>query len=176
MKKLLFLLIVSISVCLGGFAQKGRQAVGVDVPYRICNSDLSFGVGFKYQYNISNYICIEPIYQYYWDGTGDYFFHFVALLNSKAYFIAPNQFRPYGLVGVGICGGSYYNWDYDYNYYDDGDDYDDVSFVVQIGVGCDCRLTHKWSLQFEVGCQLTRLGDNYEHTGPYLSTGIAYNF
>ena len=178
MKKSLLLLLVAMSVCLGGFAQKGRQAVGVDVPLRICNkADLSMGVGFKYQYNVSDYICVEPIIQYYWEGTGDYFFNFVTMLNSKFYFIAPNQFRPYGSVGVGICGGSYFNWDYDYDDYNyEDDDYDDVRFIAQAGIGCNCKLSNNWSLQFEAGYQLTYLGNNYNHSGLYLSTGFAYNF
>ena len=171
MKKTLLLLLVAMSVSLSGFAQKGRQAVGVDVPFRINWGEPSLGVGLKYQYNVSDYVCIEPVAQYYF-LEGDYaWLNFIAMLNSKFFFIQPNRFRPYGLIGAGVCNGSFECWDGCY-----GDIHDEFSYIIQAGFGLDYRLSYDWSWQLEFGYHINDIYDDDDHSGFYISTGITYNF
>lgn len=170
MKKSLLLLLVAMSVCLGGFAQKGRQAVGVDVPLRL-NGNASLCIGVKYQYNISNFVCLEPILQ----GLGDMITEdgditCIAMLNSKFFFFAPNRFRPYGLIGLGFCVGKYEEYG-DSGDYVGREDYEGP--IAQIGIGMDYRLNYDWSWQLETGYQFILDG---EMNGPFISTGITYNF
>ena len=141
MKKTIFLCLMAMSFCLGGFAQKGRQAVGIDVPFRFNDyfNDHSFGIGLKYQYNINDYVRIEPIAQWYFVHEGIDNYKFIGAFNGNFFFNAPNRFRAYGIVGLG------------YSVYEEGDDVnggmydagiDCKGFYLQCGLGIDYRLNY----------------------------------
>ncbi|MBQ8190987.1 MAG: outer membrane beta-barrel protein [Bacteroidaceae bacterium] len=174
MKKSLLLLLVAMSVSLGGFAQKGRQAVGVDVPFRMNDSgdnffefdDESLGFGIKYQYNMTDYIRIEPIMQYYFAHQENDNYKFIGAINTNFFFYAPARFRPYGIVGLG------YSIAKEYCDYCGPHDYS--GFYIQCGLGIDYRLSHVWSWQLSTGWQGIAGEDDY--SGIYVSTGVTYNF
>lgn len=166
MKKTLLLLLVAMSVCLGGFAQKGRQAVGVDVPFRVdFDARISLGIGLKYQYNLTDYICLEPAIQGSFIPEDEDRMTFSSVINSKFFFTSPNRFRPYGVIGLGFGIYKEYDWDYYYTY-------DNPGFLLKAGLGLDYRLSYDWSWQLE--CNFETL--YFEFSEIYISTGITYNF
>lgn len=181
MKKSLLLLLVAMSVCLSGFAQKGRQAVGVDVPFRFTNiaKDLSMGIGVKYQYNVSDYVCIEPIFQYYFLNTVESYNNFdrnaeyelSIMLNSKFFFTSSNRLRPYGIIGLGYYSGIHGVDEYDGHY----ENYSGGA-MGQIGIGLDYRLHYDWSWNLEIGGQYPFKHGMDMFAGIYVSTGLTYNF
>lgn len=167
MKKILLLLLVAMSVCLSGFAQKGRQAVGVDVPFRVdFDGYISLGLGLKYQYNITDYICLEPAIQGSFIPEDEDRMTFSSVINSKFFFTSPNRFRPYGVIGLGFGTYEEYDWDYD------GDIYRYSGLLLKAGLGLDYRLSYDWSWQLE--CNFETL--YFEFSEIYISTGITYNF
>ena len=168
MKKILLLLLMAMSVCLGGFAQKGRQAVGVDFPFRGVDGTVSYGFGLKYQYNITDYIGVEPFFQYYVQEE-DSEYKIVSAINGNIYFLGPNRFRPYVFLGTGyarVC-EDLYEGTGGYQDYDNG-------MLIQSGFAFDYRISYSWSWQLVIGGQMLLGTDNFSSI--YASTGFTYNF
>lgn len=150
MKKSLLLLLVAMSVCLSGFAQKGRQAVGVDIlPSWFLELDrFAVGAGIKYQYNLTDYIRLNPNVNII--GTkvkcykaDDRFTIAMAGVDVNAFFIPNNRFRPYFIAGL-YCG--YFEVCCDYHW----DKFSEALPAARLGIGADYRMTYDLSLQIEL--------------------------
>lgn len=193
MKKILLLLLVAMSVSLGGFAQKGRQAVGVDIlPSRFFELDqFEVGVGVKYQYNLTDYIRLNPNVNIIgtkvecYDVYDDIFTIVMAGVDVNAFFIPNNRFRPYFIAGL-YCG--YFEVCCDYYW----DKFSEALPAARLGIGVDYRMTYDLSLQIELAYN-TSLGaedlydicsgfdcDSWYRTTDFqtlrLGIGVTYNF
>lgn len=185
MKKTLLLLLVAMSVSLSGFAQKGRQAVGVDViPACYPNSErqLSVGVGMKYQYNLTDYIRLVPSAKYVFphdaDKWGSDEYESLQLgMDMNVYLTPLSRVRSYFIAGI------YYNHviEYDKNY--DDKDYANI-VTTNFGIGLDYRLSYNITLQAEImyGFPIllkdrdSMLTDKETNQSLSLGIGVAYNF
>ena len=68
MKKVMVILLLAVVTSGSAFAQKGMQGVGVNAAMNAhvgSGASTSLGPSVKYQYNISNFIRIEPSFSYY---------------------------------------------------------------------------------------------------------------
>lgn len=169
MKKLLLLLVV-FACCMQGFAQKGMQGLGVNASVNVKVGDrdgVGVGGSVKYQYNVTNYIRLEPSFSYY--GVSDDAFDMAAFVNIHLFFTSPQVFRPYFFAGLGYASFS----DETKGYY--GKDREAESqFGLNAGFGADYRVSHKVSLQAEAG---TMLGVGKDpNFALRFNLGFCYNF
>lgn len=164
MKRIMTLCLLMAMAVGGVQAQKGMQGVGMNVAGNVGKgAGIGIGAGLKYQYNINNYFRLEPSITYCYVEEENYAFNVMALLNVDCFFLSPRALRPYFFTG-----GGFVNYKYGYNYstYDAG-------VGLNAGLGLDWRITHDWSMQFEVGgCEL--LSD--EDGAAKFNIGLTYNF
>lgn len=153
MKKSLLLLLVAMSVCLGGFAQKGMQAVGVDVSpaYHFRLKVPGVGIGFKYSYNLTDFIKLTPNVKYSlakresnYHTYGTSTLRALQLGADLDVFLTPNRrTRPYLATGI-----------YYFKLTEDADSSkvrkaSATRPSANLGIGLEYRFTYKVSLQTE---------------------------
>ena len=186
MKKFILVLFMVVVTSGSAWAQKGMMGIGADAAFSMLfDGDFSIGGTVKYQYNLSNYLRLEPSFSYYGKAGGDSNnrkkLDMAGLVNMHFFFIAPQKLRPYAIAGIGY--GSYTKKRYDYSYYYSGGSYYSNSinydktegdFCVNGGLGLDWRISHKVSMQVEAGV-LMGVSDD-DHIGLKWNTGICYNF
>lgn len=143
------------------FAQKGIQAAGVHLSY---GTEIeSFGIGLKYQYNITDNIRLEPSMNYFFENNGIDQFD----INANAHYLFPmaSNVRVYPLAGLTfarwsfpqLIGGKFSN--------------DATRLGINIGGGAEMDITDKLMLNFELKYQLVNDFDQ-----AIFNLGIAYMF
>ena len=162
MKKLIVLFSMMFFIMGSAFAQQGIQAAGVHLTY---GTEIeSFGIGVKYQYNISNNIRLEPSMNYYFENNHeiDQFD-----LNANVHYLFPmaSNVRVYPLAGL-----TFARWDFG--------DRAGGSFTggitrlgVNLGGGAEMDITDKLMLNFELKYQFVSDLDQ-----AIFNVGIAYMF
>lgn len=202
MKKVFLTLLFATAFCMSGFAQKGMNGFGLNVPVGFYDGYSFFGVGVKYQYNISDYFRIEPSFEYFplyskkkVEGVDGYdHINLKAFLNGHIFLKSPSPARPYILVGAGFSMWSY-NRIYSYYindqtgnvvaYSNGGRSETSECFAYNVGVGYDIRLSHGLAMQIEA-TGYSSVGDNamsgiknYDHSNKFLfmgRIGFTYTF
>ena len=166
MKKVLFVIVALFAFSMQGVAQKGMQGFGANLAGNVCEG-LAYGGGLKYQYNLSDYIRLEPSFSYY--AAEDDSFNMLGFVNMHLFFSSPKAFRPYFFAGPGYM--SYYE-----TYYEKGyeESYTEDDFGFDGGFGLDYRVSHNLSLQVEAGAVIG-VGDD-DHFGAKFNIGCCYNF
>ena len=152
------MIVVVLACSVQSYAQKGMQGVGVNFATNVVDA-FAPGVGVKYQYNISNYVRLEPSFSLY--GLEDDGFSMAGMLNVHLFFSSPRSLRPYFFAGAG-----YVNFRYN-----GGEDRGGVG--ADAGLGLDWRLSHKISLQLEAG---VLAGSEDVQIGGKFNLGVCYNF
>ena len=161
MKKLIVLFSMMFFIMGSAFAQQGIQAAGVHLTY---GTEIeSFGIGVKYQYNISNNIRLEPSMNYFFENNGVDQFD----LNANVHYLFPmaSNVRVYPLAGL-----TFARWDF-------GDRYGGLfsRYVTRLGVnlggGAEMDITDKLMLNFEMKYQFVSDLDQ-----AIFNVGIAYMF
>lgn len=173
MKRCLALLFFSVMVCLSGYAQKGRQGVGINggLPYFLDQKNFGWNVGLKYENFLTDYIRLAPSIEYHEheqlgyarDGYNQFrAFSFKA--KSDFFLLSPEKrVRPYLHAGMGFVRG-----DDEYK----GDNFND--FNLAAGVGLDWRIAYAISMQFEAAYDFAMEKEKYGHID--LSLGLTYYF
>ena len=161
MKKFIVLFSMMFFIMGNTFAQKGIQAVGVHLSY---GTEIeSFGIGVKYQYNITDNIRLEPSMNYFFENNGIDQFD----INANAHYLFPmaSNVRVYPLAGLTfarwsfpqLIGGKFSN--------------DATRLGINIGGGAEMDITDKLMLNFELKYQLVNDFDQ-----AIFNLGIAYMF
>ena len=161
MKKLIVLFSMMFFIMGNAFAQKGIQAAGVHLSY---GTEIeSFGIGLKYQYNITDNIRLEPSMNYFFENNGIDQFD----INANAHYLFPmaSNVRVYPLAGLTfarwsfpqLIGGKFSN--------------DATRLGINIGGGAEMDITDKLMLNFELKYQLVNDFDQ-----AIFNLGIAYMF
>lgn len=196
MKKLFTTLCIALLACVGASAQKGEMAVGLNLGAAPCveknASFTNFGIGAKFQYNVSNPLRLEADVDYWFKSKGIDMFDVTA--NVQYLFKIGSKVKVYPLVGVGyasVGGGyaidldDYEDWldslggymtraDYDF---DDDDDWDIGStsrlnrFVLNVGLGGEFAVSSKLSLGLEIKYQYIK---NFQRLP--ITIGATYHF
>ena len=156
MKKLVVLFSMMFFIMGSAFAQKGIQAAGVHLSY---GTEIeSFGIGVKYQYNITDNIRLEPSMNYFFENNGVDMFD----LNANAHYLFPmaNNIRVYPLAGL-----TFSSWDA-------GKGIDNVTRLgVNLGGGAEFDIADNLMLNFELKYQFVSDLDQ-----AVFNVGIAYMF
>lgn len=181
MKKTLLLLLVAMSVSLGGFAQKGRQAVGVDIlpSWFFETGSTALGGGIKYQYNLTDYIRLNPNINYarfwyqcrYYDDYSDYLNSLQIGVDLDVFLTPNNRFRPYIITGI------YYQLMKDKSK-------SEKRPAINLGVGLDYRITYELSVQAELSYNSPVFETNEyvysaivkDYRSLKIGIGVTYNF
>ena len=161
MKKFIVLFSMMFFIMGNAFAQKGIQAAGVHLSY---GTEIeSFGIGLKYQYNITDNIRLEPSMNYFFENNGIDQFD----INANAHYLFPmaSNVRIYPLAGLTfarwsfpqLIGGKFSN--------------DATRLGINIGGGAEMDITDKLMLNFELKYQLVNDFDQ-----AIFNLGIAYMF
>jgi outer membrane protein X len=155
MKKLIVLFSMMFFIMGSAFAQKGIQAAGVHLTYG--TGIESFGIGVKYQYNITDNIRLEPSMSYFFEDHGVDQFD----LNANAHYLIPmaSNIRIYPLAGL-----TFARWDY----VSAGDV---TRLGVNLGGGAEMDITDKLMLNFELKYQFVSDLDQ-----AIFNVGLAYMF
>lgn len=155
MKKLIVLFSMMFFIMGSAFAQKGIQAAGVHLSY---GTEIeSFGIGIKYQYNITDNIRLEPSMNYFFENRGIDQFD----INANAHYLFPmdSNIRVYPLAGL-----TFARWDFG-----PGDDV--TRLGVNAGGGAEMDITDKLLLNFELKYQFVSDFDQ-----AIFNIGVAYMF
>ena len=156
MKKLVVLFSMMFFIMGSAFAQKGIQSAGVHLSY---GTEIeSFGIGVKYQYNITDNIRLEPSMNYFFENNGVDMFD----LNANAHYLFPmaSNIRVYPLAGL-----TFSSWDA-------GKGIDNVTRLgVNLGGGAEFDIADNLMLNFELKYQFVSDLDQ-----AVFNVGIAYMF
>jgi outer membrane protein X len=161
MKKFIVLFSMMFFIMGSAFAQKGIQAAGVHLSY---GTEIeSFGIGIKYQYNITDNIRLEPSMNYFFENNGIDQFD----INANAHYLFPmaSNVRIYPLAGLTfarwsfpqLIGGKFSN--------------DATRLGINFGGGAEMDITDKLMLNFELKYQFV---NDFDQT--IFNFGIAYMF
>ena len=156
MKKLIVLFSMMFFIMGSAFAQKGIQSAGVHLSY---GTEIeSFGIGVKYQYNITDNIRLEPSMNYFFENNGVDMFD----LNANAPYLFPmaSNIRVYPLAGL-----TFASWDA-------GKGVDNITRLgVNLGGGAEFDIADNLMLNFELKYQFVSDLDQ-----AVFNVGIAYMF
>ena len=164
MKKVFIILLLAV-VCSGNaMAQKGRNGIGANVAWNLFK-DSGFGLGVKYQTNVTDNIRIEPSFNLYPINTipkndnhkGCY--TWIGNVNMHYFIGKPNRWRAYIIGGfaLGNLKSKEYvdnpslvvDTDYGSFYSQVLADKNKIDFGINAGVGWDYRISYNVSLQLE---------------------------
>ena len=153
MKKLVVLFSMMFFIMGSAFAQKGIQAAGVHLSY---GTEIeSFGIGVKYQYNITDNIRLEPSMNYFFENNGVDMFD----INANAHYLFPmaSNIRVYPLAVL-----TFARWDFGKVV---------TRLGVNVGGGAEMDITDNLMLNFELKYQVVSDLDQ-----AVFNVGIAYMF
>ena len=168
-----------MALSVEGFAQKGMNSVGVEIPVTVGLKNVWAGVGIKYQYNISDFIRVEPSFSYFpmhssnsYEGINWHYgltrytpeLDWKIMGNLHFFVQRPKPVRPFLIIGGGFSKGPYNSW------------------VVNSGIGLDIRIAYHWSMQLNttavVPLRLLALPGESGKIHKFFNGGIglSYNF
>lgn len=196
MKKFLLAVCVALVGLCASAQEKGDMAVGLNIGAAPClekNADLTnFGIGAKFQYNVTNPIRVEADVDYWFKSKGCDVFDISA--NVHYIFKVTDKINVYPLVGIGYgrlgAGGTsdfdkmeelfseenFGNWGTS-EFDKELDEALDAStahmnrFLFNVGVGAEYALTSKLSVGLEVKYQYMK-----DFNRLPITLGVAYKF
>lgn len=137
-----FLLLSSVSI---NAQKKGDMGLGLNLSVGVGDSYTNFGLGAKYQWNVTAPIRLEPSFNYYfkhdhrdmWD------------LNLNVHYLVPLQerFVIYPLLGVGV---QHAKVSYRHDLWNENQSISTNKFAINVGAGIDYKLTKVILLNFEI--------------------------
>lgn len=165
MKKIFVALCMALCLCASA-QEKGDMAVGLNLGVAPClesGADLTnFGIGAKFQYNVSNPVRLEAGLNYWFKDKGysvldiDVNAHYLISLGSKV--------KLYPLVGLGYTNLKLSLSEYNYSESEN-------KMHINVGVGCEYNITEKISIDAEV---------KYSYIGNFqrlpIMIGVNYKF
>ena len=188
MKKALIVMCMTALFCSHGYAQqKGDMAAGINLGVAPCLESgvkvTNFGIGAKFQYNVTNPIRLEADLDYWFKDKGMDMFDISA--NVQYLFHLGNKINVYPFAGIGyarVGGGVTFDFDDDYYYsyrsYETRAtvDFDDIStslnrFLFNVGVGAEYEITNKISAGVELKYQYLKNFSRFP-----ITIGATYHF
>ena len=153
--------------------EKGDMAVGLNLGVAPCLESganvTNFGIGAKFQYNVTNPIRLEADVDYWFKNKGMDVFDVTA--NVHYLFNVGSKLKVYPLIGIGYArlGGSLEFDDPDYEDYND--EASISKFLFNVGAGVEYPVTEKLSVGAEI---------KYQHIQYFsrlpISIGVSYKF
>ena len=195
MKKVILALCIGLIGAVSAFAQEGRMAAGLNIgvapSLESGMSVTNFGLGLKFQYNITDPIRVEADVDYWFKSKEISVFDISA--NVHYLFNVTDKFKIYPLIGIGyanihVSGPSFDMPEIDIpnipgvdlsdleDMYKDLEDMADTSsnasrFLFNLGVGADYDITDNLTANFEIKYQYLK-----DFNRMPISIGVAYKF
>jgi outer membrane protein X len=145
--------------------EKGDMAAGGNLVMGLGNSYTNFGIGAKFQYNVTNPIRLEADFTYFLKKD------YVSMWDFSVYghylFPIADKLTAYPLVGLGMLGTSA-SYDFGYGYSGSASA---SEFGFNVGGGLDYKLTDKLILNAELKYKFAGTWDRL-----LISAGAAYKF
>lgn len=173
MKKYLVAMSMALLGLCASSQEKGDMAAGVNLSVAPCfNSGVNFGIGAKYQYNVSDPIRLEAAFEYGFKNEGSDVK--TIGINGHYLFNVSEKFTIYPLVGLGYA---------QHGFKEEYDEYNGMTivhtevsghkskFFANIGVGADYAITDNLSLGAELKFQYIS-----DYTRLPISIGVTYRF
>ena len=175
MKKIFIVMCMALVGLCASAQEKGDMAVGVNLGFAPClesgTSVTNFGIGAKFQYNVSDPIRLEAALDYGFKSKGADVF--TLGVNAHYLFNLSDKLRVYPLVGVGYANlsGGYGSWDDNYGMVE-GDGTGSVSkFLLNVGAGIEYDITSKIAVNADIKYQYIK-----DFSRLPISIGVAYKF
>lgn len=160
-KSLLFAIALIIGVgTTSAYADEGTHGIGVNFGYAVGSKDMSnFGLGIRYNYQLSDNIRIEPSFMYYFDS--DKFAEKEINMNLHYLFNTANdRFHAYPIFGVTtIFGAEREQGEKGDKDYKEKDSF--FRFGVNLGAGLQYDCTDDFALVVEARYKLVKTFDNF---------------
>jgi outer membrane protein X len=160
--------VMTMSVAAGA-QEKGNMAVGGNLALGSGDRITNYGIGAKFQYNVTNPLRLEGAFTYFLKK--DYMTMWDLSVNGHWLFPLGDKITAYPLAGLGIL-----NYGYDYSvdlgglgsYGTSGSTSD---FAINLGGGIDLKLTDKLIFNAELKYKISDVWDRLQ-----LSAGVVYKF
>lgn len=175
LRKVLFMAVMLMAAFTLQAQEKGDMAAGANLSYGTKDGYNNFGVGAKFQYNLTDALRLEPSATYFFKK--DYLSMWDINVNLHYLFPLGEKFSIYPLAGVSLLGAKA---DYD-DWVDDvleewgveggGGSSSETKFGANLGAGAQYWLTSGFALTFEVKYQLVSDFDR-----PVFTLGGAFRF
>jgi len=162
--------LIAMSISVSAHAQvKGDMAVGGDLVIGMGDDWTNFGIGPKFQYNVTDPIRLEGYFTYFFEK--DYLSQWDFSVNAHWLFPIDKQITVYPLAGLGLLGSTVEIPSYTIPYYGTvgGGSESDTDFGINIGGGADYQLTDKLVLNGELKFKIAGDWDRF-----MISAGLAY--
>ena len=185
MKKILLSLCLGMIGLLGNAQSKGDMGVGLNLGVAPCVENgvnvTNFGIGAKFQYNVTNPIRLEADLDYWFKDKGMDIFDISA--NVHYLFHLGSKVNVYPFLGIGyarVGAGFEFDDDFDFDYrtrspydYDDDDDFSTSvnRFLFNVGVGAEYKITSKISAGLEIKYQYLK-----DFSRLPITIGATYHF
>ena len=166
MKKVILLLVMMVSVLCVNAQKKGDMAAGAHFVYGTSSDISNFGLGLKFQWNVTDVIRLEPSFNYFFpkdEGLG--FKYNMTDFNANVHYLFPlknEKFLFYPLAGL-----SYMNVSVKVL----GVKASDGKFGFNIGGGGEYRLSDVLSLNLGIKYQIIA-----DFNRPVFGLGVKYRF
>lgn len=167
--KMAMFAILMCAVGVTSYAQnKGDMAVGGNLVLGSGGHFTNYGIGAKFQYNVTIPIRLEGSFTYF--PKKDYFTMWDLSVNAHYLFPLSGNIKAYPLAGLGLL-----NRGYDFGLgkigYGTAFSGSDTYIALNLGGGIDCDLTDSLTLNFELKYKICDSGDRL-----LVSAGLAYKF
>ena len=168
-----FLLVIAAIFCVWNTqaqTQRGDMAAGANLTVGFGDSYTNVGLGVKYQYNVIDYLRLEPNFNYYFKK--DNLSMWDLSVNVHYLFTLYEGLNFYPLAGIGVAGGKMHGFDLLKEYLGWLDiDNTITNFIFNIGAGLEYMVTQDISVNVEYKY---RVCDDLNRS--LLSFGVAYHF
>ncbi|MCM1029006.1 MAG: porin family protein [Pseudoflavonifractor sp.] len=168
MKKIFLAMLMAVIGLCASAQEAGDMAAGLNIGFAPCTesgADLTnFGLGAKFQYNITDPIRLEADMEYWFKAKHTH--QFDITVNGHYLFTVADGLRLYPLVGLGYAHVGF-GVTYEGIKYSDGMD----KFLLNFGVGGEYDITDNLALGMEIKLQYIQ-----DFTRVPVQFGIAYKF
>ena len=172
MKKIFVSLCVALVGLCASAQEKGDMALGLNLGAAPCLESganlTNFGIGAKFQYNVTNPLRLEADVDYWFKNKGMDVFDVTA--NVHYLFNVGSKVKVYPLVGIGYARLKA-TADFDFEGEDFSVSASEGKFLVNAGAGIECPVSEKLSIGAEVKYQYIK----YFSRLP-ITIGVTYKF
>ncbi len=150
-----------IGVATASAQEKGEMATGLNFAIGMGDSYTNYGLGAKFQYNVIDYLRIEPSFTYFFEK--DNIDCWDVSLNAHYLFpLIDDDLYLYPLAGIGVYGSKVEIGDYSHS---------DTWFIGNIGAGLELDLGSDFALGLDYKF---KFGDGLDRS--VLAIGVTYSF
>lgn len=167
-RRVIFMAVVALMTCLVSAQEKGDMAAGLNLSYGTKSGFSNFGIGAKFQYNITDAIRIEPSATYFFKK--DYVSMWDLNANVHYLFHVADKFVVYPLAGVVLLGAKADLGDF-FSNGGSSNSASETKLGFNLGGGAQYWLSDSFGLNLDIKYQIV---SNFDR--PVFSLGAVFKF